>query len=119
MDPIPSSVSPASTGSTTQTQASTKTAQDQQSQFLQLLVAQIKGQNPLDPMQGSEFVTQLAQFSSLEQLTHMNSSLEQLAHISSTMDAVQQLLSAKAQSQTSPQIPTSPQSQTNQTGAAI
>jgi flagellar basal-body rod modification protein FlgD len=35
--------------------------------FLQLLVAQIKNQNPLDPANGVEFLTQLAQFSQLEQ----------------------------------------------------
>jgi len=37
--------------------------------FLQLLVAQLQNQNPLNPMDGMEFVTQLAQFSQLEQLT--------------------------------------------------
>ena len=52
------------------------TAEVQQSQFLQLLVAQLKGQNPLDPLDGSEFVAQLAQFSSLEQLTRINQTLE-------------------------------------------
>ena len=35
--------------------------------FLQLLVTQIKNQNPLDPADGVEFLTQLAQFSQLEQ----------------------------------------------------
>lgn len=35
--------------------------------FLQLLVAQIKNQNPLNPTDGTQFVTQLAQFSQLEQ----------------------------------------------------
>jgi len=52
------------------------TAEVQQSQFLQLLVAQLKGQNPLDPLDGSQFVAQLAQFSSLEQLTRINQTLE-------------------------------------------
>ena len=35
--------------------------------FLQLLVAQIKNQNPLNPADSVQFVTQLAQFSQLEQ----------------------------------------------------
>lgn len=34
--------------------------------FLQLLVAQIRHQNPLNPASGTEFVAQLAQFSQLE-----------------------------------------------------
>jgi flagellar basal-body rod modification protein FlgD len=36
--------------------------------FLQLLVAQLRTQNPLEPQKGTEFVTQLAQFNTLEQL---------------------------------------------------
>ncbi len=36
--------------------------------FLQLLVAQIKNQNPLDPTDSLQFVSQLAQFSQLEQV---------------------------------------------------
>ena len=38
-----------------------------QDAFLQLLVAQIRNQNPLDPADGVEFLSQLAQFSQLEQ----------------------------------------------------
>ena len=53
-------------------------ASDQQSQFLQLLVAQLQGQNPLDPKDGSEFVAQLAQFSSLEELVNIRTILESL-----------------------------------------
>ena len=36
--------------------------------FLQLLVAQIKHQNPLNPADGAQFLSQLAQFSELEQM---------------------------------------------------
>ena len=54
------------------------TAEQQQTQFLQLLVAQLKGQNPLDPKDGTEFVSQLAQFSSLEELINIRTALEKL-----------------------------------------
>lgn len=47
-------------------------------EFLKLLVTQLKNQNPLNPMDSSAFVAQLAQFSSLEQLTNTNSKLDSL-----------------------------------------
>ena len=49
-----------------------------QEAFLTLLVTQLQHQDPLDPQKNEEFVAQLAQFSSLEQLTTANSSLESL-----------------------------------------
>ena len=44
--------------------------------FLKLLVAQIRNQNPLSPADGIEFLTQLAQFTELEQLMGMRQDLE-------------------------------------------
>lgn len=44
--------------------------------FLQLLVTQLRHQDPTKPMADAEFIAQLAQFSSLEQLTQMNKTLE-------------------------------------------
>ncbi len=44
-------------------------------QFLQLLVAQMKNQDPENPMDGSQMAAQLAQFSSVEQLTQINETL--------------------------------------------
>ena len=41
-------------------------------EFLRLLVAQLKHQDPLEPQEGSEFVAQLAQFASLEQMAETN-----------------------------------------------
>jgi flagellar basal-body rod modification protein FlgD len=44
--------------------------------FLQLLVAQLKNQDPMSPMDGTQFAAQLAQFSTVEQLVDMNSKLD-------------------------------------------
>ena len=66
-------------GSTTSTDALAS-----QQVFLELLVAQIRNQNPLDPMDGMDFVTQLAQFSQLEQLTSIRSGIDQLLSVTDT-----------------------------------
>jgi len=58
--------------------------------FLQLLVTQLQYQDPLSPMDDKEFVAELAQFSSLEQLTEINTGIENLA----TIGQQQQLLGA-------------------------
>ncbi len=44
--------------------------------FLQLFVAQLKNQDPTTPADPTQFVTQLAQFSSLEQSTQMKADLD-------------------------------------------
>jgi flagellar basal-body rod modification protein FlgD len=44
--------------------------------FLNLLVTQLRHQDPLQPQANGEFIAQLAQFSSLEQLTTMSETLE-------------------------------------------
>jgi flagellar basal-body rod modification protein FlgD len=44
--------------------------------FLKLLVAQLQNQDPLQPQDGMQFVSQLAQFSNLEQNLAMRSDLD-------------------------------------------
>ncbi len=50
-------------------------------EFLQLLVAQLRNQDPTSPQQGHEFAAQLAQFSSVEQLTHIDASISAQAEL--------------------------------------
>ncbi len=44
--------------------------------FLQLLVAQLQNQDPLNPAEDKEFIAQLSTFSTLEQMQNMNKSME-------------------------------------------
>ncbi|MCD7033777.1 flagellar hook assembly protein FlgD [Metabacillus sp. GX 13764] len=44
--------------------------------FLKILMVQLQNQDPLNPMQDKDFIAQMATFSSLEQMTNMNSSLQ-------------------------------------------
>jgi len=47
--------------------------------FLMLLVAQLKNQDPLNPMQDREFIAQLAQLNALEQLQQLNETVAAMA----------------------------------------
>ena len=48
-----------------------------QNQFLQLLITQLKNQDPTQPMDQAQTLSQLAQFSSLEQMTNLNQTMTQ------------------------------------------
>ena len=56
--------------------ASSSGALANESTFLQLLVAQIKNQDPTQPMDSTAFLSQLAQFSQLEQLVGIRQDIE-------------------------------------------
>jgi len=58
-----------------------------QQEFLQLLVAQMRNQDPINPLDSKEFAAQLAQFNSVEQLISVNSGL-------STLQESQELMSS-------------------------
>ena len=51
--------------------ATNSEAELDKNQFLELLVAQLKNQNPLNPVGSQEFMSQMAAFSTLEQVTNM------------------------------------------------
>lgn len=52
-----------------------------QDDFLQLLVTQLRYQNPSDPMSNEQFIAQSAQFSSLEQMSALNASVKELLEL--------------------------------------
>ncbi|MGF0242282.1 flagellar hook assembly protein FlgD [Rhodococcus sp. IEGM1300] len=73
----------AATNSSTGKQALGKDA------FLQLLVTQLKNQNPLEPQDNGAFVAQLAQFSSLEGITTLNDTVSGIAGNYNSSQALQ------------------------------
>ena len=57
-------------------EVSTTTASQSRDEFLQLLVAQLRNQDPLQPVKQEDFLAQLAQFSTLEGIEKLNSSFD-------------------------------------------
>ncbi len=82
------------TGSTTQqtTVASQKTLG--KDEFLKLLITQLKQQDPLSPVQNTEFIAQMAQLTSLEQLQELNKNVNQLVELQEQNKGRQDLLYA-------------------------
>ena len=56
--------------------------------FLRILVAQLNYQDPLKPMDNEQFVSQLAQFTSLQQTQNLNDKMESLLTIQGAMQSV-------------------------------
>ncbi|MBQ6515595.1 hypothetical protein IJI31_00285 [bacterium] len=53
--------------------------------FLSLMLTQLKHQDPSEPMENTEWLSQLANYSSLEQMTQVNSNLEDMSKYLSTL----------------------------------
>ena len=68
--------------------------------FLSLLVTQLQHQDPTQPMDNSQFIAQLAQFSSLEQLQQVNTTLSSIASYFQQMQAAADAAMTPANSST-------------------
>ncbi|CAA2142868.1 flagellar hook assembly protein FlgD [Hyphomicrobium sp. ghe19] len=66
------------TGGQTATQAAAKSNTLNYNDFLKLMIAQLKNQDPLNPTDSTQYMSQIAQFSSVEQAINTNSKLDQL-----------------------------------------
>lgn len=66
-----------------------KTSQLGKDEFLKLMVAQMNNQNPLEPQGNGEFIAQLAQFSTVEGITNLNTSVSSILSGSQSSQALQ------------------------------
>jgi len=73
-------------GANQKTDAKSKTAVDYDS-FLKLLIAQMKNQDPTQPMDSTQYVAQLATFSQVEQTVQSNAKLDQILQSSALSQA--------------------------------
>jgi len=79
VNPLQAAQAAPKTSSSSSTSNSTPSANVTTNEFLQLLITQLQNQDPLAPMDNSQFVTQLATFNSLEQLMSINKAVTKLA----------------------------------------
>lgn len=81
---VPNTANPASVGTTTNTKTgvtktAAQTAAETQDRFLKLLVAQMKNQDPMNPMDNGQVTTQMAQIQTVSGISTLNSSIQSMS----------------------------------------
>ncbi len=79
-----SSLSDTTPNDSTKSSSSKAQLQEDLNRFLNLLITQLKNQDPLDPLDANEFTSQLVQFASVEQQIYQNANLEKLLALQQT-----------------------------------
>ena len=79
-----SSLSDTTPNDGTKSSSSKAQLQEDLNRFLNLLITQLKNQDPLDPLDANEFTSQLVQFASVEQQIYQNANLEKLLALQQT-----------------------------------
>jgi flagellar basal-body rod modification protein FlgD len=74
--PAPNSTTSGNSAAASQAAANASDPFDTQGEFIQLLTAQLANQSPLDPVDPSQFTSQLVQFNMLDQLSQINQTLQ-------------------------------------------
>jgi len=82
--PTPTTPTTSSTSKTTDPMAGMLGKDD----FLKLLVSQLSHQDPMNPVDDKDFMGQMAQFTSVEQLTNMAASIDRMSSASQTAQSV-------------------------------
>jgi flagellar basal-body rod modification protein FlgD len=84
-----SSINPTTSTSTATDQPATrKNGTLDKDDFLKLLVTQLQHQDPLNPMDDMQFMSQMAQFSTLEQITNLGADIERLSFSGQVSESV-------------------------------
>lgn len=89
MSDISSVSSGAAAVSTATSGASSNSAFGLKNEFLEMMVAQIQNQDPLDPLDGTEYVSQLAEFSMVEGIEYLRSGQTEQADLMYTQQVLQ------------------------------
>jgi flagellar basal-body rod modification protein FlgD len=76
-----------STGTSSADSVTSSTQQLNENSFLDLLVTELQNQDPTNPVDDTQFISELAQFSSLQQMSTMNTNLSAFTSNASVMGA--------------------------------